>query len=340
MSEAEAAPLARKVTREDVIAAYRFILGREPESEAVIAKRVKAGLLVGELRSAMMRSGEFRKRNPLPAATPLPLAPAPLDVQVEAASEVIAAMLARTGAVWARLGQEAPHWSVLTQDQFRPERIAETRAAFYATGERDRALVRDMLARHGLSPAALPRVVEYGCGVGRATIALAEDFREVIACDISPSHLALGRRAASEAGRSNIGWFQSTVERPMPGGRYDLWYSRLVLQHNPPPIIAWLLAMAFARLAPGGVAMFQVPTHRDGYRFDLARYLAREPGAEMEMHVLPQATVFQLAAAARLQVLEVREDTHLVASSRSQWLSNLFVLRRPGGAAPDTAAGS
>jgi hypothetical protein len=47
------------------------------------------------------------------------------------------------------------------------------------------------------------------------------------------------------------------------------------------------------------------------------------------MHVLPQAHIFRLAAAARLQVLEVREDTRSVASARSDWLSNLFVLRKP-----------
>jgi SAM-dependent methyltransferase len=338
MTDAPPDPLRRKATREDVIAAYRFILGREPESEEVIAKRLKAGLPVAELRSRMLRSEEFRRRHPAPPAASLPLAPAPLDVQVEAGPEEIAAMLARTGAVWTQLGQEAPHWSVLTQDQYRPARIAETRAAFYATGERDRALLRDMLARHGLAPAALPRVVEFGCGVGRASLSIAQDFREVIACDISPGHLALGRRAASETGRGNIAWFQSTVERPMPGGRYDLWFSRLVLQHNPPPVMAWLLATAFARLAPGGVAIFQVPTHAEGYRFSLADYLARQPRTEMEMHVLPQAHVFRLAAAARLQVLEVREDTQIVASSRSDWLSNLFVLRRPAGSAQEAAA--
>jgi hypothetical protein len=95
-------------------------------------------------------------------------------------------------------------------------------------------------------------------------------------------------------------------------------------------VIAWLLAWAFRRLAPGGVAIFQVPTHRVGYRFRLSEYLAREAEPEMEMHVLPQPAVFALAAAARLEVLEVREDTHLVAGQPAVWLSNLFVLRRPG----------
>jgi hypothetical protein len=117
----------------------------------------------------------------------------------------------------------------------------------------------------------------------------------------------------------------------MPEEPWDLWFSRIVLQHNPPPVIAWLLRTAFDHLAPGGVAIFQVPTHCVGYRFDLRSYLAREGDPAMEMHVLPQPAVFALAAEAGLRVLEVREDTHLVSSNTSTWLSNMFVLRRPQG---------
>jgi FkbM family methyltransferase len=49
----------RPVTREDVIHAYRFLFGREPESEAVIDQ--KLGLpTVEKLRQEMLRSAEFR----------------------------------------------------------------------------------------------------------------------------------------------------------------------------------------------------------------------------------------------------------------------------------------
>lgn len=320
----------RPASREEVLGCYRYILGREPEDEAVVERQLARGLPLAELRLAFLRSEEFRNRHAPPPAPPLPLAPPRLEVDVAASPEQRAAMLARIGAYWTRIGAEAPHWSVLTQEKYRPGRIEQTRAEFYATGEKDRALLREMLARHGLAPGGLRRLVEFGCGVGRATLALAADFAEVVGCDISPRHLALARQAARAAGRDNIGWFRASVERPMPLQRCDLWYSRLVLQHNPPPVIAWLLETAFARLAPGGVAIFQVPTHRAGYRFSLAEYLAREGEPEMEMHVLPQPAVFALAAAAGLSVLEVREDTHLVAGTPAVWLSNLFVLRRPG----------
>jgi SAM-dependent methyltransferase len=185
----------------------------------VVDRQLARGMTRAELRTSFIRGEEFRSKHAPPPMPGLPIAPSPLEVDVAADDAQRVAMLDRTGRYWARIGGEAPHWSVLTQDRYRPERIAETRGTFYETGRLDRELVRDMLARHGMRPADLPRLVEFGCGVGRATLALAQDFAEVIGCDISPTHLALARRAAAEAKRGNVQWVRSTVERPMPGGR-------------------------------------------------------------------------------------------------------------------------
>ena len=38
--------------------------------------------------------------------------------------------------VWTRLGNERPHWSVLSADQFSPEQISGTAQDFFASGGR------------------------------------------------------------------------------------------------------------------------------------------------------------------------------------------------------------
>ncbi|MBU8538067.1 class I SAM-dependent methyltransferase [Falsiroseomonas tokyonensis] len=331
----QARPAAPQATPEDVRAAYRMLLGREPENEAVVLRHLASKPTRAELRARFVKSDEFRRflkqvEGPRTVSTAMPLAPDPVPVEVHAEGPRLAAMLQRVGSYWARVGQEAPHWSVLTNDRFRPENIAENRKAFYATGAGDLDLVRRLLARHGIDPASLPRCLEYGCGVGRATLALASLFQTVVGCDISQPHLDLAQREAEQRGLTNIRWHASTMQGPMPSGQWDLWYSRIVLQHNPPPVIAHLLRLAFAGLAPGGVAIFQVPTHRNGYAFAIDTYMAATGAADMEMHMLPQREVFALAAAAGLEVLEVREDAHVVTSDPTLWLSNMFVLRRPG----------
>jgi SAM-dependent methyltransferase len=322
-------------TLEDVRACYRLILGREPENESVLERHLAQVASFADLRQRFLQSDEFRARG-VPDATPrLTLAPDSVPVDVLAEGPALDAMLARIGTYWEKIGGEAPHWSVLTQDRFRPDAIAESLDAFYATGSNDRMLVEGLLKRHGIARESLPLCLEYGCGVGRATLALAKTFATVLGCDISQPHLDLAAEQAAARGVANLAWHRSTVGQPMPSGGWDCWYSRIVLQHNPPPVIAHLLRHAFAGLRPGGVAIFQVPTHRVGYRFSVADYLASTREPEMEMHILPQRQVFALAREAGLEVLEVREDTHLVASNALVWLSNMFMLRRPpDGSAP------
>lgn len=320
----------RPATREEVVGCYRFILGREPEDAAVVEQHLANGLPLRALRRTFLESFEFQRGTPPPPLAAIGFAPPRLEVEAEASPEQLGAVLQRVGAYWTRIGGEAPHWSVLTHDRFRPDRIAEEREAFYATGRNDRALLLGLMARHGLSPASHPRLLEFGCGVGRATLAIAEGFAEVTACDISEAHLALAREAEAERGPPRIAWFRSTIEAPMPDGQWDVWFSRLVLQHNPPPVTAWLLRRAFQGLAPGGIAVFQVPVHCIGYRYSLAEDLAATTPPRMEMHVLPQHEIFALAAAAGVVPVDVREDTHVISPGRGNWLSNLFVLRKPG----------
>jgi hypothetical protein len=111
---------------------------------------------------------------------------------------------------------------------------------------------------------------------------------------------------------------------------FDLWFSRIVLQHNSPPIIALILQRALALLSPGGVAVFQVPTYARGYGFSLDRYLARlHDDSAIEMHVLPQPVVFAIAEAAGCVAVEVLEDGSIGVAN---WYSNTFVFRKPAAA--------
>jgi SAM-dependent methyltransferase len=314
-------------TAEDVIACYRYILGREPESAEVVERHLRAGRTRDQLRNAFIGSREFHACNGDRLPPPKPVMLPPMEVETEASPGSVAEMLGRVAVFWGMIGMQAPHWSVLGEARFRPEEIEHHKDEFYASGEVDAALVHNVLAMHAIPAEGIRCVAEFGCGVGRVTFALARAFPEVVACDVSAPHLkvALAEAKARKPGR--IAFYQSTIAKPLPDIACDLWFSRSVLQHNPPPVMAWLLREAFARLAPGGVAIFQLPTHSSGYRFAVADYMKPQRNLTMEMHVLPQKAVFALAREAGLELLEVREDP--VMGNASRWSSNLFVLRRP-----------
>jgi SAM-dependent methyltransferase len=262
------------------------------------------------------------------ASLVLPLDAAPIQVQTETDAAGLAALLAHTERTWTRLGDEEPHWSVISAERFKQSQLAEHQAEFNASGAGDLALFMAFLARNGVDPSGFERVLEYGCGIGRVTRFFAENFPQVLACDISPSHLKQAELYLEQCGLSNVELQRIRGIDDIAGpADIDVVFSVIVLQHNPPPTMVAILDRLLARLRPGGVAYFQVPTHAIGYRFEVADYLKWGlQGQHVEMHYLPQRHVFRLARLHGCEVLEVREDDWV--GRREVELSNTFLLRK------------
>lgn len=315
------------VTRDEVVWAYRILLGREPEREGVIEGKMGAGS-VAELRGMIMASAEFRNQNT--EAFPLVgrfLEVASNDVDLAATPAQRAAMLDNIRREWRRFGESEPHWSVLTGEEFRPERIGETIEQFYRTGRDHLVTMLNPIRRAGLPAERFGRVLDFGCGVGRLTLALAPLAGEAVGVDISPAHLRLAGERARETGVGNARFEAiddvADLDRYRDG--FDLVVSFIVLQHNPPPIMAVLLEKLLAALAPRGVLLVQLPTYIAGQRFAAADYLAHAQPA-MEMNGLPQHDVFRIIREAGAHVLEVRQDTFLTGGGG---LSHTLAIRRP-----------
>jgi len=311
------------VSREAVTWAYRFFLGREPESQQAVASHLGAHDET-HLARALMHSAEFAsRRQHLMSREPIePMGLARLDVESEATAAEISACLEKIKAAWVHLGKVTPHFSVLTHEQFKPENLPEALEDFWRSGQHEAEQVFKTLARHEF-PIAGKSCVEYGCGVGRVTLGLARGFARVDAYDISTNHLQLARQRARDSGVANVTFH----ECPTTHGALeacDVFYSRIVFQHNPPPVIAELVRRALAALNAGGMAIFQVPTYFRGYSFKLKPWLQTNHPLAMQMHCLPQERIFELISQADCTLLEVREDG---ATACSGGISNTFVVR-------------
>lgn len=309
--------------------AYRLLLVREPDSAASLDFLASSARSTRDLRDRILQSQEFRSQSGLPVQFSMTGDEPPQEVQVNVGPEARERLFRRVQETWHALGEEQPHWSVVTAEEFRPGRIGESLESFYASGEANVATLMRTLARNGIDASRLRRCMDFGCGVGRLTVALAKRFPEVVAVDVSASHLAVARESLSRFGIANASLHRLEAIADVAGlPAVDLVYSVIVLQHNPPPVMHALFEGLLARVAPGGAAVIQVPTYLPvGYRFDLAEY-EKGDGREMEMHPLPQREVFALARAAGMEVLEVLEDAWTGFGSGSR--SNTFVMRRPG----------
>lgn len=310
------------VTREDVYMVYKVFLHREPESDEVIENSLKARSFE-ELCQFFMGSEEFRARL---GKLHTPLDWPPIDVVTEMDPIQAAAMVAHVEATWRKLGETEPYWSVLSVPQFRSNSFDEHEDEFNNAGQADVLNFRRFADRLGTDLSQFKCCLELGSGVGRLTRQLAGLFPRVIATDISDAHLSILKRELQTSAVEAV--LVNTPTAIDALSDYDVFFSLIVLQHNPPPIMAYILRTVLGKLKPGGIAYFQLPTYKKGYSFEPNAYLQNlTSSGEMEMHVLPQNVVFDIAASRDCKVLEVREDGY---TGDISGISNTFFLQKRG----------
>lgn len=319
----------QKVTQDDVRFAYRLFFGRSPENGAVVDRHVAAMPDVGTLRARFTASPEFIKRNYQALVTPTIRAgfgfqPAPMDIDVS--PEQLGKLFEHVQKVWSHLGLDRPHYSVLSERRFRPEMMTSNLKEFRRTGEAEVAGLRQRLNALGVGPTGQEVCIEYGCGVGRVTAPLAAMFQNVIGMDISQPHLDLAREFVEPARRKNIDFQRVADLRRLNIPPHDFFYSRIVLQHNPPPLIAYILRQALGKMRLGGVAVFQLVTHIEGYRFVIDDYLNKMDAIDdQELHAFRQDAVFGILHELGFQPLHVMRDHSVTGLDR---VSMQFVARR------------
>ena len=296
---------------------YRHTLGRHPATD-----RIARGVIDRVRQSHWVRS----LASPLAADGALQVFLPKLTIETTASPHELREMWSQTRQAWEQLGSERPFHSVLTEPRYLPNTFSDAEREFWQSGESEASVLAGYLADLGPMKLEDASALEYGCGVGRMTVPLAGLVRNVTAFDLSAPHLALARERAAVMRRGNVRLV--LLENPLEAdfAPCDLFYSRIVLQHNPPPIIGHLLRSLIRALKPGGLGIFQVPTYGIGYRFCVAEYLSSEKTSGMEMHCFPQAELFSLIAQEGAHLIQVRDDN---ATGRPDlYVSNTFVIRK------------
>tara|TARA_B100000212_G_scaffold341222_1_gene323802 strand:- start:4087 stop:5136 length:1050 start_codon:yes stop_codon:yes gene_type:complete len=310
---------------------YRLFLDREPESEQTIKKRTGVFKSSKLLRQHFLSSEEFIANNPeWDLFFYLGLSPK-MNVSIELDSEKQKELIQHVQETWEALGESEPHWSVLSQASFRSDKIGDSQKDFKKTAEIDMMILDSTLERNDIDIRSFKSCREFGCGVGRVTRLLADRFEEVEGIDISRNHLKIARKSIAEDGLTHVDFRHvnnpaELTELPQT----DFIFSVMVLQHNPPPIIAIVLENLLKSLAPNGVALIQIPTYKRTYSFEIDTYI-KSPlfkEDELEMHYLPQSEVFEIIDRCNCRPIEVIEDNYI--GRRGNELSNTFLIRKKG----------
>jgi SAM-dependent methyltransferase len=159
---------------------------------------------------------------------------------------------------WNEWGRRDPYYAILSKPQRRDNQWELEE--FLQTGIDEIDALLAWLNEIDV-PYRTGRVLDFGCGVGRLTQALARTFTRCDGVDIAPTMIERAR-AMNRFGdqvqyhvndRDDLALFDD--------GCFDLIYSNIVLQHIEPEYGARYIHEFTRILAPGGVVAFQLPSH-------------------------------------------------------------------------------
>lgn len=226
---------------------------------------------------------------------------------------------------WEQFGRDDPYWAILTDPAKRGQKWDIE--AFYRSGQREIGHLMHFLENHQIS-VAKQHALDFGCGAGRLTQALADYFEKVIGIDIAESMIDLGRKRNPRPDRVTYLHNSDPNLNKLASESIDLIYSNITLQHIPPVHIRTYLLEFMRVLRPGGLLVFQLPAAirtRDKagkwiwqgwlarwvYRLrldGLYRHLRYFKQPIMNMHWLPRSEVEQILTGVGGDILDVRPD--------------------------------
>jgi len=221
---------------------------------------------------------------------------------------------------------------------------------FMSTGDAEIETVLQHLEAIGLRPDPDGMALDFGCGVGRLTQALARRFRSCVGVDISQEMIT---QANTLNQYENCRYVVNAMPRlPFADESCSFLYSNLVLQHVPRPLALNYLREFTRVLAPGGVLVFGV---QDSFAApDLASSWTRfrhilhlrprlrawftQSGGDMQMHCLPERVVRQALGSAIITDIRYTNTAakdfngklvYLQQPPRSGYIGRQYCVRKP-----------
>jgi trans-aconitate methyltransferase len=101
--------------------------------------------------------------------------------------------------------------------------------------------------------------LDFGCGVGRVLVPMAQHFRRAVGVDVSAQMLEEARRHLSGRGADLRLYDGVDIDGSLGELRYDFLHTARTVQHIPPPEGLRILESLLRRIEPGGAAYVQAP---------------------------------------------------------------------------------
>lgn len=158
---------------------------------------------------------------------------------------------------WNSLGAIDPLWSILTDPEKKGNkwRIDD----FFKTGREEIDLVMQYIESLNIK-LRKEKALDFGCGAGRLTQALAAYFNEVYGVDIAKSMIELANNHNRYKDKCKYILNEENNLRFFEKDSFDFIYSNIVLQHMKPKYSKYYIKEFIRIMKPNGLLIFQQPS--------------------------------------------------------------------------------
>jgi trans-aconitate methyltransferase len=231
---------------------------------------------------------------------------------------------------WDSLGKDDPLWAILTHPDKKRGRWALDK--FFQSGADEIRGVMESLRRLGHTE-RLGRAMDFGCGVGRLTQALAVYCDEVVGVDIAASMIEHANGFNRHGQRCRYVLNTGADLAALDPLRFDFIYSNIVLQHMAPQHSAGYIREFIRLLAPNGVLVFQLPEKPAktsvGLLLNVLPVGLVRTFRKMDMYGTPRDRVVRLVEEAGARIIDVQADSQ----AGPHWIGHRYYIRKHGAAA-------
>jgi len=159
---------------------------------------------------------------------------------------------------WDKWGEIDPYFGVLSSDEYHADNLSEeSRANFFRSGDEHIGRILANVRRHLDAEFQPERSLDFGCGVGRLVIPLADLSEKVVGVDVSDHMIAEATSNCQKRQIENVSFVKSDDGLTQLNGSFNLIHSCLVLQHIPTKRGVQFIEALLAHLEPGGIVVIQ-----------------------------------------------------------------------------------
>jgi SAM-dependent methyltransferase len=244
---------------------------------------------------------------------------------------------------WNEFGKTDPLWSILTAPDKKGSRW-EIRD-FFGNGRKEIDAIMGYVESLDIK-VHLKKALDFGCGVGRLTQALAYYFDEVYGVDIAPTMVELAKRYNHYESRCHYLLNERDNLSIFADSTFNFIYSTLTLQHMKPCYSRKYIKEFLRILVPNGLLIFQQPSREKPVSeenefsirrvirglvppmwVDLYRNKVQTRGRDeprMEMYEITPRQVFKIVEESGGKILDVKKEEYI----QSNWKSFQYCVTK------------